>query len=61
MVTFYNAWNENWNFDEDKNEIKARSVRYPNTEDVMVMDPETMKPVPKDAKTIGEIMIKGNV
>ncbi len=58
------AWNENWSsFDEDKkNEIKARQgVRYPNTEDVMVMDPESMKPVPKDAKTIGEIMIKGNV
>ena len=58
------AWNESWNsFDEDKkNEIKARQgVRYPNTEDVMVMDPESMKPVPKDAKTIGEIMIKGNI
>ena len=25
------------------------------------MDPETMKEVPKDGKTIGEIMIKGNV
>ncbi len=58
------AWNKNWNsYDEDKkNEIKARQgVRYPNTEDVMVMDPESMKPVPKDAKTIGEIMIRGNV
>ena len=58
------AWNEGWDsFDEDKkNEIKARQgVRYPNTEDVMVMDPESMKPVPKDAKTIGEIMIKGNI
>ena len=58
------AWNESWDsFDEDKkNEIKARQgVRYPNTEDVMVMDPESMKPVPKDAKTIGEIMIKGNI
>ena len=58
------AWNESWDsFDEDKkNEIKARQgVRYPNTEDVMVMNPESMKPVPKDAKTIGEIMIKGNV
>ena len=58
------AWNESWDsFDEDKkNEIKARQgVRYPNTEDVIVMDPESMKPVPKDAKTIGEIMIKGNI
>ena len=58
------AWNDEWNsFDEDKqNEIKARQgVRYPNTEDIMVMDPETMKPVPKDGKSIGEIMIRGNV
>ena len=58
------AWNESWDsFDEDKkNEIKARQgVRYPNTEDVIVMDPESMEPVPKDAKTIGEIMIKGNI
>ena len=25
------------------------------------MDPETMKPVPKDGKTMGEIMIRGNI
>ena len=58
------AWNEGWdNFDEDKvNEIKARQgVRYPNTEGVSVIDPDTMKHVPKDGKTMGEIMIKGNV
>ena len=49
--------------DEDKvNEIKARQgVRYPNTEGVSVIDPETMKRVPQDGKTMGEIMIKGNV
>ena len=58
------AWNDEWNsLDEDKvNEIKARQgVRYPNTEGVSVIDPETMKPVPQDGKTMGEIMIKGNV
>ncbi len=58
------AWNDEWNsFDEDKqNEIKARQgVRYPNTEDAMVIDPETMKPVPKDGKSMGEIMIRGNI
>ena len=58
------AWNDAWNeFDEEKqNEIKARQgVRYPNTEGITVMNPETMKEVPKDGKTIGEIMIKGNV
>jgi len=58
------AWNNGWNdFDEEKqNEIKARQgVRYPNTEGVDVMDPETMKPVPRDGKTMGEIMIRGNI
>ena len=58
------AWNEEWNeLDKDKqNEIKARQgVRYPNTEGAVVMDPETMTPVPKDGKTMGEIMIRGNI
>ena len=58
------AWNEEWNeLDKDKkNEIKARQgVRYPNTEGAIVMNPETMKPVPKDGKTMGEIMIRGNI
>ena len=58
------AWNEDWNkLDTDKkNEIKARQgVRYPNTEGAVVMDPETMNPVPKDGKTMGEIMIRGNI
>jgi len=58
------AWNDQWNnLDEEKqNEVKARQgVRYPNTEGVDVMDPETMKPVPRDGKTMGEIMIKGNI
>ena len=58
------AWNDAWNeFDEERqNEIKARQgVRYPNTEGIAVMDPETMKEVPSDGKTIGEIMIKGNI
>ena len=58
------AWNDGWNeLDEEKqNEIKARQgVRYPNTEGVTIMNPDTMKEVPKDGKTIGEIMIRGNV
>jgi len=58
------AWNEDWDtLEKDKkNEIKARQgVRYPNTEGAVVMDPKTMKPVPKDGKTMGEIMIRGNI
>ena len=60
----FHAWNEDWNtLEKDKkNEIKARQgVRYPNTEGAIVMNPETMKPVPKDGKTMGEIMIRGNI
>jgi len=58
------AWNQEWdNLNEDeKADISARQgVRYPNLEDVDVMDPESMKSVPRDGKTIGEIMIRGNV
>ena len=58
------AWNESWDkLDQEKqNEIKARQgVRYPNTEGVTIMNPDTMKEVPRDGKTIGEIMIRGNV
>ncbi len=58
------AWNDEWDGldQENQNEIKARQgVRYPNTEGVVVMDPKTMKPIPHDGKTMGEIMIRGNV
>lgn len=58
------AWNDDWNnLDTEKtNEIKARQgVRYPNTEGAVVMDPKTMKAVPNDGKTMGEIMIRGNI
>ena len=58
------AWNDAWNKlnEDEKADISSRQgVRYPNTEDVRVMNPENMKSVPKDGKTIGEIMIRGNV
>ena len=58
------SWNNDWNSltKDQKSEIKARQgVRYPNTEEVDVIDPETMQPVPRDGKTMGEIMIRGNV
>ena len=57
------AWNQEWDeLDQNnQNEIMARQgVRYPNTEGVIVMDPETMKPVPHDGKTMGEIMSRGH-
>ena len=42
--------------------IKSRQgVRTPNQENHVVMDPETMLPVPKDGETIGEICLRGNM
>ena len=57
------AWNEDWDALSlgQKAEIKARQgVRYPMMEEIDVLDPKTMKPVPRDGATMGEIMIRGN-
>jgi fatty-acyl-CoA synthase len=41
---------------------KARQgVRYHSLEDLTVMDPETMEPVPADGETMGEVMFRGNI
>jgi fatty-acyl-CoA synthase len=58
------AWHDEW--DElpvtEQAEMKARQgVRYPMLEKLVVMDPETMQPVPRDGETIGEIMFRGNI
>jgi fatty-acyl-CoA synthase len=58
------AWHEEW--DElpitEQAEMKSRQgVRYPMLEELVVADPETMQPVPRDGETIGEIMFKGNI
>jgi len=46
---------------DDRAAIKARTgVLMPMMEDITVLDPETMQQVPKDSKTQGEIMIRGN-
>ncbi len=58
------AWHEEWD-DLDLPEralLKSRQgVRYPMLEGLMVADPATLEPVAKDGKTIGEIMMQGNV
>jgi len=42
--------------------LNARQgVRYPVQEGVEVMNPETMELVPRDGKTMGEIMFRGNI
>jgi fatty-acyl-CoA synthase len=42
--------------------LNARQgVRYHLQQSVMVLDPETMQPVPPDGETMGEIMFRGNI
>ncbi|MDH4191517.1 MAG: acyl-CoA synthetase [Betaproteobacteria bacterium] len=38
-----------------------QGVRYTVQEGLSVMDPETMRPVPADGQTMGEIMFRGNI
>ncbi|GAB4469313.1 MAG: acyl-CoA synthetase [Burkholderiaceae bacterium] len=38
-----------------------QGVRYPMEEAVAVLDPQTMRPVPADGETIGEVMFRGNI
>lgn len=57
------AWHEEWDelpLDE-RAQLKSRQgVRYPTLEGVMVGDPATLQPVPRDGKTVGEIFMRGN-
>jgi len=58
------SWHREW--DEltttEQAAVKARQgVRYPMLEELVVMDPQTMQPVPRDGETIGEIMFRGNI
>ncbi len=58
-----NVWHDKWNaLDlEPRSAVKARQgVRGPMLEAIMVADPETMQPVPRDGTTIGEIFMRGN-
>jgi fatty-acyl-CoA synthase len=41
---------------------KARQgVRYAALEELDILDPETLAPVPRDGQTLGEVMFRGNV
>mgnify|MGYP000099275644 FL=1 len=59
-----NEWHKEWDeLDEGiQANLKARQgVRYLPLESLDVMNPETMESVPRDGKTIGEVMFRGNV
>jgi fatty-acyl-CoA synthase len=57
------AWQEEWNDlpQEEQARIKARQgVRYHSLEGLMVADARTLKPMPKDGTTMGEVFMRGN-
>ncbi|HYG90550.1 MAG TPA: acyl-CoA synthetase [Azospirillum sp.] len=57
------AWHEEWDALplEERATIKARQgVNYATLEGLMVADPVTLQPVPKDGETMGEIFMRGN-
>jgi fatty-acyl-CoA synthase len=47
---------------DQRAQLKRRQgVPYPLQEAVTVIDPETMREVPRDGQTIGEVMFRGNI
>ncbi len=58
------AWKPEWDAlpAAERSRLKSRQgVRYQLLEGLEVMDPDTMKAVPHDGETIGEIMFRGNI
>ncbi len=59
-----NEWRGEWDLlaPAERAALKARQgVRYLQLEELAVMDPATMAPVPADGETMGEVMFRGNV
>ena len=59
-----NDWHDSWSGlpRAEQAALKSRQgVRYVALEQLDVLDPETMQPVPRDGTTIGEVMFRGNV
>ena len=57
------AWHDEWDelTLEERARIKSRQgVRYPTLDGLMVADPQTLEPVPRDGNTLGEIFMRGN-
>ncbi len=58
------AWHDEWDSEppEERARLKARQgVTYPVQESLMVADPSTMQPVPRDGATMGEVFMRGNI
>ena len=58
------AWDPDWDDlpVDAQATLKARQgVTYPVQQGLMVADPETLEPVPRDGATLGEIFMRGNI
>ncbi len=58
------AWKPQWNelAAAERARLKSRQgVPYHVLEDLTVMDPQTMRTVPADGQTMGEVMFRGNI
>ena len=59
-----NEWKSEWDALENAEQAKLKArqgVRYTALEGLTVMDPGTMKVVPADGETMGEVMMRGNI
>ena len=59
-----NEWHQEWDKLDSAGRAakKARQgVRYAPLEGLTVLNPKSMKPVPADGETIGEVMMRGNI
>jgi len=57
------AWKPKWDGlpSDERARIKSRQgVPYHELDDLMIADPETLEPVPKDGETMGEVFFRGN-
>ncbi|MGO8865615.1 MAG: acyl-CoA synthetase [Alphaproteobacteria bacterium] len=57
------AWQEAWGelpLEEKAAKMARQGVRYLTLAELMVAEPLSLKPVPADGKTIGELMLRGN-
>jgi fatty-acyl-CoA synthase len=57
------AWQDEWNalpIEERAGKMARQGVAMPTQHDVRVLDPATLRDVPADGRTIGEIVIRGN-
>jgi fatty-acyl-CoA synthase len=59
-----NEWKSDWDALPEAARaprMARQGVNYPGLEDLAVLDPETMQPVPWDGETMGEVMFRGNI